>query len=333
MKSNLPEIMLAVLLREDDGILSARHVPLPRPAAGEVLVKMAAAPINPSDLMRIRQVTDPDDRLTFIPGLEGSGTVVAHGKGVIPWLRQGKRVACSSVSPKSGTWAEYMVTPASRCIPLPGDIPDEQGAMLLVNPMTAVAFFDIARKQGHRAIINTAAASSLGRMIEKLGRKYHIPIIHIVRSEKQKIMMKELGAQHVIDSSEQNFSADLHALSHTLKATLVLDAVGGNLTRRIMLAVPPRSSIIIYGNLSGEQPEIDHRSLVTDGKTVSGFFLGNRLHEAGIFSTVQSIMRVRKLLKTELKIEVQARFPLDQAQLALDTYLGNMTAGKVLLVP
>ncbi len=82
MKPILPEIMLAVLLREDDGRLSARHVPLPKPNAGEVLIKMASAPINPSDLARIKGVTEHADRLTFIPGIEGSGRVVAHGSRI-----------------------------------------------------------------------------------------------------------------------------------------------------------------------------------------------------------------------------------------------------------
>jgi NADPH:quinone reductase len=329
----LPEIMLAVLLREDDGRLSARHVPLPKPGEGEVLIKMASAPINPSDLARIKSVTEHADRLTFIPGIEGSGRVVAHGSGLLPKLWQGKRVACTSFSNKSGTWAEYMVTPASRCVPLPEDVSDEQGSMLLVNPMTAVAFFDMARREGHRAIINTAAASSLGRMVELLGKKHRISVIHIVRNLKQKTTLINLGAQHVLNSAEKSFSNDLSSLAGSLNATLVFDAVGGNLTRQLLLAVPPGSSIVIYGNLSGEQPEIDHRSLVADGKTISGFFLGNSLKKTGSVATIRNILRVRNMLKNELTIPVQGRFPLEEAQEALDSYLGNMSAGKVLLIP
>jgi NADPH:quinone reductase len=333
MKPVLPEIMLAVLLREDDGRLSARHVPLPRPKAGEVLIKMACAPINPSDLIRIKNVTEHADRLTFIPGLEGSGTVVAHGSGLLPGLWQGKRVACNSSSDKSGTWAEYMVTPASRCVPLPDEVSDEQGSMLLVNPMTAVAFFDMARRGGHKAIINTAAASSLGRMVELLGKKNRIPVIHIVRNLKQKTTMMNLGAEHVLNTAEKSFSKDLQSLARSLNATLAFDAVGGKLTRQLLLAVPTGSSVVIYGNLSGEQPEIDHRSLVTDNKKVSGFFLGNSVKETGPVTTIRNIFRVRNLLKSELTIPVQAKFPLEEAQEALDSYLGNMSAGKVLLVP
>ena len=85
--------------------------------------------------------------------------------------------------------------------------------------------------------------------------------------------------------------------------------------------------------LSGEQPEIDHRSLVTDDKKVTGFFLGNSVKKTGPVTTIRNIFRVRNLLKNELTIPVQGRFPLEEAQEALDSYLGNMSAGKVLLIP
>ena len=333
MKADIPEIMMAVLLSEIDGQLTARHVPLPKPGPGEVLVKIAASPINPSDLSRIKNVTEPSDRLWFVPGIEGSGTVVDHGTGLLPRLWQGKRVACISVHHNSGTWAEYMVTPASRCIPIPDEISDEQGAMLVVNPMTAVAFFDIARRNGHKAIVNTAAASSLGRIIGLLGVRYKIPVIHIVRNEKQKRLLVDQGARYVLDSSERRFQEDLHSLAHKLNTTLVFDAVGGKLTRQILIAVPSGSTVIIYGNLSGKQPEIDHRSMVNDNKRISGFYLGNHLSQASPVNSIRTAIRVRQLLRSDLTIQVQGRFSLEKAQLAMDTYLSNMTAGKVLLVP
>jgi NADPH:quinone reductase-like Zn-dependent oxidoreductase len=145
--------------------------------------------------------------------------------------------------------------------------------------------------------------------------------------------MINLGAEHVLNTAEKSFSKDLQSLARSLNATLVFDAVGGKLTRQLLLAVPEGSSVVIYGNLSGEQPEIDHRSLVTDSKKVSGFFLGNSVKETGPVTTIRNIFRVRNLLKNELTIPVQAKFPLEEAQEALDSYLGNMSAGKVLLVP
>jgi NADPH:quinone reductase-like Zn-dependent oxidoreductase len=196
-----------------------------------------------------------------------------------------------------------------------------------------VAFFEIIKRNKHKAVINTAAAGSLGKIIALLGKKHNIPIIHVVRNEKQRGKLLEQGARYVLDSSAHYFSNDLYALSRKLKATLVLDAVGGSLTRQLLLAVPYGSTHIIYGNLSGEQPEIDHRSLVTDNKKVWGFYLVNWFKENGLVTMLKSIHTARQLLKNEINFPVQARFPLDQVQQAVDTYLGNMTAGKVLLIP
>ena len=325
--------MLAVCLGNADGQFASRHVPVPRPGKGEVLVKMAAAPVNPSDLARIKYLIDPAERASFIPGVEGSGRVIACGAGLVPHMWLGRRVACSSAHSTSGTWAEYMVTSAMMCVPLPQGISDEQGAMLLVNPMTALAFFDMVKRDGHKAIISTAAASSLGRIIKMLGEKHHISVIHVVRNEKQQDILKRQGAEYVLNSSVSGFSDSLHTLSHKLEASLVLDAVGGNLTRQLLLAVPFGSTVVVYGNLSGEQPEIDHRSLVMDNKKVMGFYLGNWLKETGILTTVHNIFRARKLLRKGISIPVQGRFPLDKAQQAVETYLAHMTAGKVLVIP
>jgi NADPH2:quinone reductase len=327
----LPDTMQAVGLDVDGNLIFCTR-PVPVPGKGEVLVKISAAPINPSDIARIRQVKGTADQASYFPGIEGSGTVVAHGGGLLSRLWMGRRVSCSSVHPFSGTWAGYMVTSAGHCIPLPKSISDEQGAMMLVNPMTAVAFIHMAKKGRYKAIINTAAASSLGRMLEHLTRESGLPLINIVRNEKQKNELLRQGAVYVLDSSSVNFTEDLYTLSDQLQSSLILDAVGGKLTLQILQAVPPHSSVILYGNLSGEQPEIDYRSLIMDHKKVSGFFLGNWLKENGPVIMLRSIYEVRKLLKTQL-IPVQGRFSLDRAQQALDTYQGNMTAGKVLLKP
>jgi len=111
---------------------------------------------------------------------EGSGTVVAAGPGLLPRLWLGKRMACA-VSSFGGTWAEYL-THATLCVPLRNNLSLEQGAMLLVNPMTALAFFDIVKRGKHAAITSTAAASALGRMIVRLSQRHRVPVIAVVLS-------------------------------------------------------------------------------------------------------------------------------------------------------
>ena len=205
---------------------------------------MIAAPVNPSDLARIKNAHLEHDLAAFIPGLEGSGTVVAAGKGVLPHLWFGKRVACSAEYPSSGTWAEYMVTRAENCFPLGSKVSDEQGSMSLVNPLTAIAFLEIAKKNKHKAIINNAAASALGRMVELLGSKHGITVINIVRNKTQVLKLRQLGSKHILDSSEPSFIYDLSSLSHDLGATLLFEPVCSRQLEQMCDALPSGSTII-----------------------------------------------------------------------------------------
>jgi len=333
-KNAYPKTMKAVFIESQGGPLVVKEVKTPVPGPGEVLIKIAAAPVNPSDLARIRNAHIENDLATFIPGLEGSGTVVAAGKGLLPHLWSGKRVSCSSKYGTSGTWAEYMVTGAAMCFPLTRKISDEQGSMSLVNPLTALAFFEIVRERDHKAVINNAAASALGRMVELLGDKHHIPVINIVRNQKQAEMLKGAGSKYVLDSSDPSFLADLESLSGELKATVLFDSVCSKQLQHIIEALPSGSSVIIYGNLSGEeQILINPRSLIDKNINISGFYLGKRTKENGPIKNIINLRQVSRLMSSGLKIKIQNRFPLEKAREAVNAYLGNMSAGKVLLVP
>jgi NADPH:quinone reductase-like Zn-dependent oxidoreductase len=332
--SPLPVKMKAVFVENPGGPLVLEEVDIPHPGPGEVLIRISAAPVNPSDLVRIKNAHLEHDLDSFIPGLEGSGTVVSAGKGMLPRLWLGKRVCCSSQSPAGGTWAEYMVTSAAKCFPLSKKVTDEQGAMSLVNPLTALAFFDITKQGKHKAIINNAAASSLGRMVELLGEKYHVPVINLVRDQKQAVLLKNLGSRHVLYTSDPMFSEQLGSLSSELKATILFDSVCGKQLGDIISVLPYGSSVVIYGNLSGEeQPTFNPRNLLTNNITISGFYLGNQTKENGLVKNILNIRKVSQLMQTGMQIKIRNRYPLASAQEAVDTYLGNMSEGKVLLIP
>lgn len=205
--------------------------------------------------------------------------------------------------------------------------------MLLVNPLTALAFFDIAKHNKNKAIINAPAVGALGRMIDFLRKKNHIPVINIVRNEKQLNTLIARGSRNVLNGSKGYFYYQLRVLSHDLNVTLALDAVGGKLTQLILEAIPYGGSVIMYGNLSGEQSDIDFRALVMENKHIAGFYLENWIKDYGLTKTIRNTFAVKRLLKNEMKISVQNRFPLENAQQAIDAYLNNMSDGKILLVP
>ena len=332
MSSEIPNTMTAALLAEAGGPLHLRPLPVPTPGPGEVLVRMAAAPINPSDLSVLRGSYGSERTLPIVPGNEGSGTVVAAGPGGLGRALLGRRVACAP-SGGDGTWAEYLVTRASRCLPLLGGLSLEQGAMLIVNPMTAAAFFEIARQGGHAALVSTAAASALGRMILRLGRAQGMPVIHLVRRAAQvELLKKEEGGEHVLDSSQPGFAAALSALAEQFQATLWLDAVGGEMSRTLLEAAPRGSTLLMYGRLSGEDSPLDGRVLYLHEKRVEGFYLPNWMARKSFLQSVRFGWRVQRRLARELRTEVGRRFPLAEAQAAVEHYANHMTEGKVLLV-
>lgn len=324
--------MQAVFLDKPEGRLLVREVKTPVPGPNEVLIKMKAAPVNPSDLAMIRRAHIVHDLATFIPGIEGCGTVVAAGKGILPNFWMGKRVTCSSHYPESGTWAEYMVTKAGACFPLNAKISDEQGSMSLVNPLTALGFFEIVKQNNHKAIINNAAASALGRMVELLGEKNRIPVINIVRNLNQADTLKKLGSRHILDSSDPLFIDNLATISKDLKATILFDSVCSPQLIKMIDVLQAGSTVIIYGNLSGEeQIMVNPRSLIDKDIKISGFYLANRAKENGLIKNIMNLRKVSRLMSSDLKIKIQGTFPLSKAQEAVDTYLGNMSGGKVLL--
>jgi NADPH:quinone reductase len=330
--TSIPQYMSAVFMNTKTGQLYAKQVPLPKPGKGEVLIKMAAAPVNPSDLVRLRNM-NPEELANHIPGIEGSGTVVAAGKGILPRILLGKRVTCCAVHPSNGTWADYCVTKATTCFPLGKKICDEQGSMLLVNPLTVVAFFDVIRREKHRAIISTAAAGALGRMVEQLACKYGVKVINVVKNKEQEDTLRAQGSQYVLNSSEAGFPTELNSLAKDLNASLALEAIGGQNTDHLVRAVAYGGSVIIYGNLSEKPPQFDSRSLSGQNKSIHGFYLANWIKDNGIFAVVRNICCAKKLIKNDITITVQNKFPLGKIQEAVDTYVKHMSSGKVLLIP
>jgi len=330
--------MRAVQLRAYDGkpeSIGVVEMPVPRPGPGEVLVRVSASPVNPSDLAFVRGLYGFKKPLPAVPGFEGSGVVVAAGSGMMGRFLVGKRVACHASDPKisGGLWAEYLVTSAKNCVPLRKEVDIEQGAMMLVNPMTAWGLMDEARRGGHRAVVQTAAASALGRMVVRLGQKFSIPVINVVRRPAQVEVLRGIGAEHILNSGDPGFDASLRELCHRLGASIAFDAVAGDMSARILRAQPRGSRLLVYGALSLGAVQSDPGSLIFEGKNVEGFWISGWLGQRKMLSRMRVASQVQKLLGDELKTEIQARIPLAEAARGLAQYAANMTGGKVLLVP
>ena len=231
--------------------ISLLEVPTPEPADDEVVVRIEAAPINPSDLGLLVGAADmstakasgtkeapiitakvPDGAMRAMGaridqslpvGNEGAGVVIKTGSSEAAKALMGKTVAMIG----GAMYAQYRTLKARDCQVLPEGTSAAEGASWFVNPLTALGMTETMRREGHKALVHTAAASNLGQMLNKICIKDGIPLVNIVRSKEQAEILHKIGAKYVVDSSVPSFLDDLtNALVET-GATIAFDAIGG----------------------------------------------------------------------------------------------------------
>lgn len=324
-----PQTMRALMLTGRDQ-LAVQEVPVPRPGRGQVLVRMAASPVNPSDLMTVKGEYGIGAQYPFVPGLEGSGTVVATGGGPLARWMMGKHVALATGN--GGMWAEYAVVEASRAIPLPAGVALGSGAMSAVNPLTAIALVSLARRGGHGAVVSTGAGGQLGRMIRKRAREKGVKVINVVRRAEQVAALEAEGARHVLNSSDARFDADLARLCRDLRCRMGFDAVGGDMTGRLAAALGPRSDILVYGALDQAPIRLHPGTMIFREVTVRGFWLSKWLPRKSMPEMLWHARAATQALKGGFAVSEVARIvSLEQASEGIAAYAAAMSAGKTLI--
>ena len=231
--------------------LSLQRVAVASPAAHEVTVRMEAAPLNPSDLWlmfgtadlgAIRSSGTPANPASTAPvpaaamgamagrldipqpvGNEGAGVVIAAGASADAQALLGKTVALRG----GAMYAQYRNLAADQCLVLPGDATPADGASSFVNPLTALGMVETMRREGHTALVHTAAASNLGQMLNRICAKDGIALVNIVRKPEQAELLKAAGATHVCDTSSAAFAESLTDALAVTGATIAFDATGG----------------------------------------------------------------------------------------------------------
>jgi len=272
--------------------LSLSEVAVPPPGPDEVVVRVQATPINPSDLGLLLGPADPatatangsvttakiaPQRMAGMAarldqamkvGNEGAGIVVEAGANTQAHL--GKTVAVLAGS----MYAQYRTVKASDTVVLPEGVTAAQGASAFVNPLTALGMVETMRREGHTALVHTAAASNLGQMLNRVCQKDGVALVNIVRSAEQAKTLRALGATHVLDSTTESFPADLVEALVATRATIAFDAIGGGpLANQILSAMEAAANrsatsysrygssvhkqIYIYGMLDVRPTELD----------------------------------------------------------------------------
>ncbi len=307
--------------------------PIPEPKHGQVLIKMKAAPCNPSDVLFLQGLYGVTKTMPAVPGWEGAGEVVKSGGGFKAWMLQGKRAAFAGQKDADGTWAEYYIADADSCIPLKAEVSYAQGASLLINPLTAYGLVEQAIRGNHRGIVQTAAASQLGRMVNKICIDKNIPLINILRREEQCELLRSLGASVTLNSESPDFEDQLRAEVKKHHATIGFDAVGGAMSGTVLNALDEGGKVLVYGALSGDAcGELSPLELIFKNKGLEGFWLTSWMKSAGSIGLLRATNYVqRSMVNVIFATAINKEVSLEQAPEAILEYCQSMTSGKVLI--
>jgi len=354
--------------------ISLVSVPTPEPGPDQVVVRVEASPINPSDLGLLTGAADlstarvsgtkelpvitakvPEAGMKAMAGRldesmpvgnEGAGVVIKTGSSDAAKALMGRTVAMIG----GAMYAQYRTLRVNECLPLPAGTTAAEGASCFVNPLTALGMTETMRREGHKALVHTAAASNLGQMLNKICIKDGIGLVNIVRNKEQADILKKIGAKHVVDSTATNFMDDFtNALVET-GATIAFDAIGGGkLAGQILTCMEiainktakaysrygssVHKQVYIYGGLDLRPTEFNRNFGMAWG--VGGWLLFPFLMKVG----PETGQRLRERVVAELKTTFASHYTkvvslqetLDPANIAV--YAKRSTGEKFLINP
>lgn len=354
--------------------LELKEKPIPALEDNQVLVRIEATPINPSDQgvmfgwsdisaatssgegqNTVLTVPVPEQGMRVMKarvgqalavGNEGAGTVVATGNAELAKGLAGKVVAVMGGS----MYAQYRVVNADACLPLLAGHTAKDGASCFVNPLTALSMIETMKMEDHSALVHTAAASNLGQMLVRICQADGVELVNIVRKDEQVALLRDMGAKYVINSSSDNFMAELTDAIHATGATLAFDATGGGTLASNILACMEAAAartpgaysiygsvkhkqVYLYGNLDTSPTVLQRAYGMAWG--VGGWLLPNFLARAGMEVAARLRTRVARELKTTFASHYTNEISLAQA-LDADTvrqYYAKHTGEKFLICP
>ncbi len=320
-------------LGEPAEVLRLESVDVPSPGPGEVRVRMLAAAVNPADLLYIRGQFGVQPELPATPGFEGVG-VVEDGRGLLARILRGKRVAVPGRG--RGTWAEQVVVPARQVIPVGRELSDEQAACFFINPATAWAMANDVLGAGRGDwLLQTAASSSVGRMLTRLGRVQGFHTICVVRREAHVARLKEAGADEVIvfgaDSLREQLVDAVQARTGG-GVRFAVDAVGGSVGSALVDCLGPGGRMLVYGTLSGQPLQFSSRQLMKNAASVAGFWLANYMNGLSLPAKLRLIRRLNRLVGDgTLASEIGATYALGDVRQAVLAAQAPGRTGRILL--
>ena len=308
----------------------------PQPRAGEVRVRMIASPINPSDMMFVRGVYGIKPQCPQSPGFEGVGTVEASGGGLRGMFFKGKRVVVMNAA--GGNWAETAVVPATQVIPISSSLSDDQAATFFVNPATAwIMTQELLKVPKGGWLLQTAAGSSLGHMIARLGRHLGFKTVNIVRRDVYRDSLQKAGGDAVVvfdpaTDSVEKLREQVKAATGSDGIRYAVDPVGGPTASAVVNCLGPQGRMLMFGSLSGETVEFTPRTIMEADATISGFWLGHFMARQNLLFKLKLVRRITGLIQSGiLATEIGGQYSLNQITEAVRAAEDQNVSGKIVL--
>jgi NADPH2:quinone reductase len=322
--------MRAIRIHEHGGpeVLRYEEVPLPEPARGEARLKVEAIGLNFLDTYYrsgLYPVTLP-----FVPGSEAAGVVDAVGPEVAE-VRPGDRVGFAM---HPGAYAEYVVVPAWRLVPLPAEIDARTAAAVLVQGMTAhyLTHSTYAVKPGERVLVH-AAGGGTGQLLVQVAKRLGATVFGTASTAEKARLAREAGADYVILYTEEDFVEAIRRLTDGRGVDVVYDSVGKTTAERSMDCLRPRGYLVLFGNASGAPPAVDPLTLMAKGS----LFLTRPSLAHYIATREELLQRAGALFdwiaRGEVKVRVARTYALPEAPQAHRDLEGRLLTGKGLLLP
>jgi mitochondrial enoyl-[acyl-carrier protein] reductase / trans-2-enoyl-CoA reductase len=311
-------------------VIAAVPFEAPALAAGQALIAVLAAPINPSDVLTLTGQYGILPPLPAVGGSEGVGRVVALGPDT-----EGPAVGQTVLLPPgSGTWATHLVANAASLVPLPNQADPQQLAMLTVNPPTAALLLsDFGNLQPGDWLIQNSANSGVGSYVTQLAKQRGFKTVNVVRRESAVAAVQAQGGDVVVVDGD-DLAERVKAATGGAAIKLGIDAVGGAATMRLAAALAEGATVVNYGALSGEPCVVSPRELVFRDITLKGFWLARWYRTTPPARTRALLGELGGLIATgQLRTPIQATYDVSQIKEAIAAAAAGGRDGKILIVP
>ncbi|MEZ4900409.1 MAG: zinc-dependent alcohol dehydrogenase family protein [Spirosomataceae bacterium] len=309
-------------------ILQLEDVDMPQLGSDDVLIKVIASPINPSDIMFVQNLYGIRPQLPSFAGFEGVGIVEQVGENAP--IQMGTRVCFTGI----GAWGEYALTNYRTLIPVPDAMPDDVAAQLFVNPFTAVAMVEESGVKAGEWLMITACASALGKMVIQICKMRGIKTIGTVRRNDLNEELKTIGLDEVINTEDENLAQKAQQITAHKGVKAVLECVGGKTASEAVKCLGRGGIMLIYGLLGLQNPTIDVGLMIFRELTLKGFWLTDWMKRTDPSIRQRVADEVITLLTSgQVQMPVEASYSLEEIEKAVTHADASGRWGKILIKP